>query len=374
MILKSDIDKTILDAARIVVSYVLQVRSGERILIITNPDIEVAIPSQALYYATLEVQAAPTLVYQEVKSQLCFAEPQVYGAMRADPEVVISITKNKVGKDREAMSNPFEVDGKKVYSYLHYLLLTKRSRSFWSPSITREMFATMIPVDYERMRREAAWIKRIFDGAVSLKVTSPGGTNIQFGLKGRLGMVDDGDFSKPGAGGNLPAGETFISPENETANGRIVFDGSLDTHSGTIMLDEPVSVEFQQGYIVDISGGQGSELLKESIRLGEENAISFEKEGKLSSGQGKIYARNARALGEIGIGLNPLATIQGNMLGDEKAYKTCHFAIGSNYDDDAEALIHLDALVRSPDITATMEDGKEVKVCDEGNLLATKGR
>ena len=54
-----------------------------------------------------------------------------------------------------------------------------------------------------------------------LRVSAPGGTDIEIGLKGRTAKSDDGDFSRPGTGGNLPAGETFVSPENGTANGTI---------------------------------------------------------------------------------------------------------------------------------------------------------
>ena len=60
--------------------------------------------------------------------------------------------------------------------------------------------------------------------------------------------------------------------------------------------------------------------------------------------------------------------ITGNMLGDEKVYKTCHFAIGSNYDDDAEALIHLDGLVSDPTVVAVMEDGSEEFITRDGVL------
>jgi leucyl aminopeptidase (aminopeptidase T) len=56
------------------------------------------------------------------------------------------------------------------------------------------------------------------------------------------------------------------------------------------------------------------------------------------------------------------------MLEDEKAFRTCHFAIGHNYDSDAPALIHLDGLVREPTIAAYMEDGSRVMVEEAGNL------
>ena len=59
-----------------------------------------------------------------------------------------------------------------------------------------------------------------------------------------------------------------------------------------------------------------------------------------------------RNLGELGIGLNPKARIVGNILEDEKVFETCHIALGSNYDEDAKAMIHLDGIIYKPTITA----------------------
>jgi leucyl aminopeptidase (aminopeptidase T) len=56
------------------------------------------------------------------------------------------------------------------------------------------------------------------------------------------------------------------------------------------------------------------------------------------------------------------------MLEDEKAFRTCHFAVGHNYDEDAPALIHLDGLVTKPTITAIMGNGQERIIEEDGNL------
>ena len=87
--------------------------------------------------------------------------------------------------------------------------------------------------------------------------------------------------------------------------------------------------------------------------------MAYEKEGKLAAGQGAIYKKNARNIGELGIGLNPAASITGNMLEDEKAFHTCHFAIGENYDDD---------VVRDPTIVLTYADGTSRTILQDGVL------
>jgi leucyl aminopeptidase (aminopeptidase T) len=90
-----------------------------------------------------------------------------------------------------------------------------------------------------------------------------------------------------------------------------------------------------------------------------------------------VYARNARNLGELGIGLNPSAGIVGNVINDEKAYGTCHIALGHNYDEDAPALIHLDGLIRNPTLRVLMPGGQEVTIMEQGVLapqLEPRGR
>jgi leucyl aminopeptidase (aminopeptidase T) len=124
----------------------------------------------------------------------------------------------------------------------------------------------------------------------------------------------------------------------------------------------------ENGFVTDIAGGEEATRLLDSITQAEKNAHTMEAAGKLPPNMGAIYAKNARNIGELGIGLNPLAAISGNMLEDEKAFKTCHFAIGANYDEDAPSLIHLDGLVRNPDITAIYPDGSRSEIEKWGEL------
>ena len=111
-----------------------------------------------------------------------------------------------------------------------------------------------------------------------------------------------------------------------------------------------------------------TKFMVKTITDAESKAIDMEKNGKLPAGSGEVHKKNARNIGELGIGLNPAAKITGNMLEDEKAFNTCHFAIGENYDNDAPSLIHLDGVVRNPTITLIYADGTEKVILNEGNL------
>jgi leucyl aminopeptidase (aminopeptidase T) len=233
-----------------------------------------------------------------------------------------------------------------------------------------ESFIRTVPIDYGELGRRCAIIKAVLDDAVAVHITAPGGTDARIGLRGRNAFSDDGDFSHGGAGGNLPAGETFISPENGTAQGRIVFDGSISLHNRDILIREPLCCALDKGFVTEISGGEEAAALRHTVETAEKNALEFEKTGKLPPGSGMLYAKNARNIGELGIGLNPAARITGNMLEDEKAFHTCHFAVGLNYDEDAPALIHLDGLVKNPTIVAVDPQGRETIIEKDGQLIA----
>ncbi|MFZ5368134.1 MAG: aminopeptidase [Spirochaetota bacterium] len=357
------------EAARIAIEDSLKVKRDERVLIVSNPSGDVSLISQALFDAAIRVGARPVLIYQPVKTQMDFADPVVIEAFKARPDVFISMSAEKLGKDEAGITRPYQ-HGTAQYDHIFHLQLygEKTCRAFWSPSTNLESFIRTVPIDYTLLAQRCNAIKNILDRAAAVRVTAPGGTNVYIGLKGRLAKSDDGDFSRPGTGGNLPAGETFISPENCTAQGFIVFDGSISLHDRDILIHEPIRCTLEGGYITAIEGGEEARELLQTITMAEGRAAEYEKAGRLPAGSGAIYAKNARNIGELGIGLNPLARITGNMLEDEKAFRTCHFAVGHNYDEDAPALIHLDGLVKDPTIVAIFEDGREQLIEEAGEL------
>jgi leucyl aminopeptidase (aminopeptidase T) len=360
-------DDEVRRAAAIAVNQVLDIKRDETVLIVSNPQEDVARLSFALYDAAHSGGAAVTLAFQSIKSQMDFTEEAIISAVESEPDVLISMSAEKLGQDIHRLHSPYEVDGKKYTSAFHYQLWAKRSlRAFWSPSITLEQFVKTVPVDYGLLRRQCVRLKAVLDKAVEMKISSPGGTRISVGIENRISYADDGDFTTPGTGGNLPAGEVFVSPAVGTSDGIIVFDGSISVEQGTILIEEPIEVHVNKGFISDVTGASEAAMLKETIERAEKNSYRYEEEGKLEKGSSGVYARNARNIGEVGIGLNPKAGIIGNMLIDEKAYRTCHFAIGYNYDRDAPALIHLDGLVKEPTIIAVGPDSVEHIVLENG--------
>lgn len=351
-----------------IINNVCKIKKNESVLIIANPATDFI--AQELYTAANQAGAKTSLIYQNSKTSFDNAEKTVLAAIGTNPDVCFSISENKLGKDPDATANPYKNDNGEPFTHIFdYLLEGKKSmRAVWTPGITEDMYNRTVNINYGELAERCKKLEKIFENAINVQVTAAGGTNISVPVYGRKLMNDDGDFSKPGTGGNIPAGEVFISPLVGKCQGVIVYDGSMTFSDGDSILETPITCKVENGYVTEISGGEEAKRLLKTITEAENRSIEYEKNGKLPEGQGAIYKKNARNIGELGIGLNPAANITGNMLEDEKAFRTCHFAIGENYDNDAPSLIHLDGVVRNPTITLTYDDGSTRTILSDGTL------
>jgi len=362
-------DGCLIRGARAAIKDVLAAKKDEKLLIITNPQQEVREISMSVYDAALEVDAKPVLMFQRRKTQFDLAEDAVIKAIESEPDIAISISDEKLGKDRWGLKKKYK-GTKRSYSHIFDMLYEERRfRAFWSPGITRDMWARTVPIDYSHLRRDVAKVISLLSKSDAVSVTAPGGTCVNIDIKGRRHRPDDGDVSKTGKTANLPSGEVYSSPVVGKTNGVIAFDGSIALAEKEIMIKQPIICGVTDGFIVDISGGKDADMLHDSIRMGEERARKMGRKGELTPKNAVSYAKNARHIGELGIGLNRKARIIANVLEDEKVYGTCHFAVGSNYDGDADALIHLDGLVRKPTIIARERSGKEHQIMVDGKLV-----
>ena len=148
----------------------------------------------------------------------------------------------------------------------------------------------------ERMRR---YLER-FDDAEFVRIVGPE-SDLTLSLVGRGGQVDDGHF-------NMPGGEFFFSPVEDSAEGVITFGEYPATYLGHRC--EGIRLRFEQGRIVDASARAGEEFLLSVLDTDE----------------------GARRLGELGIGCNRgIPRTVRHMWFDEKIDGTIHLAIGQGF-------------------------------------------
>ena len=344
---------------------VLGLRPGEKVLIISNEGRDQLTIAHSLYRACAVLGGVPVLMVQPVKDMLDFAEDSVIYALRSKPDVIVSISKKKLGKDRFAMAEPLRTpDGRlfdHIFDYLYGGL--KCSRAFWSPGITLETYERAANVDYDYIRRVASWLYAKLTSASKLTITTPRGGLFKAEIKGRRVFKDDGDIRRRGSFGNIPCGEVFTSPVTGLCEGVLVFDGSISINGRTILLSSPITVEVESGYVREVRGGPEADLLRKAIMKARDKARKLMRSRCIDRSLALKYATNARAIGEIGFGINPKAKVVGVLIEDEKAWGTVHVAIGSNYEGDAPALNHFDCVMTKP----TVEVDGEV-IVENGRL------
>ncbi len=334
----------------------IQLKPDEKVVIVSNPGYDVEKIARSLYEAADGLGGIPVLIFQRKKSQLDYAEPPAIEALDW-ADVILSISRDKLGKDPTVGKEGYKMDDLTIYHRFNYLKELKKFRGAWTPTITEKIYLQCVDVDYQEMHKYCKEITERLEGSEKIRVSSRNGTEITFSVEGRKLLIDDGLFNEPGKGGNWPAGEVAVAPSLETANGTVVFDGSLDVLGETLFVEKkPVKVKIEDGYVSKISGYDTARRLENDIHQAMQKAREMERDHE--------YVKASKLLGEFGIGTNKNATIHGNMLVDEKVRGTCHFAIGSNLPIGGKsgAINHFDGLVQNPTITydssVLMKDGK----------------
>ena len=92
-----------LSPAQTMMQNVLKIKKGEKVLIVANPELNPI--AQEVYQAALETGANVSLIFQQKKTAMDYAEKTVTGAILTEPDVVISISAVKLGKDENAVKN-----------------------------------------------------------------------------------------------------------------------------------------------------------------------------------------------------------------------------------------------------------------------------
>ena len=163
------------------------------------------------------------------------------------------------------------------------------------------------------------------------------GTDLSLSVAGRAWVNSDGRR-------NMPSGEVFTGPVEDSAVGRIRFDVPSSPRGVEV---SGISLEFRDGVVVDARAERGDPVLQAALATDP----------------------GARRLGEIGIGTNfgidrPVGTI----LFDEKIGGTVHLALGRSYPETGgtnESALHWDMI-------CDLRRGGEVYA--DGELVYRDGR
>jgi leucyl aminopeptidase (aminopeptidase T) len=304
-------------AAETAIDQCMGLASGETCIVVTDDKREPI--GEALYQAARERTDDVTIVRYPPGEQHGAEPPEPVAATMRTGDVVLAPTTKSLSHTRA------RTEANKAGARVATL-----------PGITDEVFTTGLDADYDEIERHCEEVYEQVKDASEVRVTTPKGTDITFEPGEREWQQDTGIVHEAGEMSNLPAGETFISPE--TATGTYVVDGTMMPH-GLLAEGQTLTFEVEDGYVTSISDDE----IHEQVETAAEEV-----------------GQDAYNLAELGIGTNVAVTdLVGSVLLDEKAAGTVHIAIGDDagIGGDNEAPLHLDGIIRDPSVYA---DGEEV--------------
>jgi aminopeptidase len=201
-----------------------------------------------------------------------------------------------------------------------------------SPAEYEDAFYDACLRDWDEEGRRMRPVLERFDRADEVRIVGER-TDLTLSLAGRTGAVDDGHV-------NVPGGEVFYCPVEDSAEGVIEFDFP----SGKV---ERARLVLRGGEVVEASAAAGEDVLLAAL---ETDA-------------------GARRFGELGIGCNEGITRHlRNVLFDEKMAGTVHLALGTGF----PFIGGRNASALHWDLVKDMRKGGELR-CD-GELVQRDGR
>ncbi|HEV2580631.1 MAG TPA: aminopeptidase [Ktedonobacteraceae bacterium] len=162
-------------------------------------------------------------------------------------------------------------------------------------------------------------------------------TDLTLSIEGRTFINDDGHY-------NLPGGEFFTGPVEQSANGFIRYSFPCSFQGRSV---EDVRLRFENGVVVEARAGQGQEYLDRMLAMDE----------------------GARRIGEFAFGNNRnVDRCTKHTLFDEKMGGTVHLALGASIPQTGG--VNVSAL--HWDMVCDLRHGSEIRVDDE--LFSKDGR
>jgi aminopeptidase len=200
-----------------------------------------------------------------------------------------------------------------------------------------EFVYTAVLRDWDSEAERLRGLAEVFDAADEVRLVGSG-TDLTLSLAGRGGAIDDGHL-------NMPGGEVFYSPVEDSAQGVVEFSEFPAIHFGHEVVG--ARLVFEEGRVVEATAHEGEAFLLATLDTDA----------------------GARRLGELGIGCNPgIRRFTKNIAFDEKIDGTVHLAVGNSYTFTGgtnESAIHWD-------LVKDLRHGGSLLV--DGRLVQENGR
>lgn len=340
--------------ADILVNHSIKVTKGERVLISSSSELAKPLVLE-VYKKVLEAGGHPTvnIAFEETanifysmaaKEQLLdFPKAKFFEAKNLDCVVNIRAAVNK-----KALSN---VDSKAISQRSKVLMpiqeeIVNKKRwvicNFPTNALAQETDMSLeeyedflygaTNINWEKVKKEEMRLKKVLDKGKVVRIAGKD-TDLTISIKGRKAIPCFGER-------NMPDGEVFLSPIENSAQGEIYYDLPA-IYQGKEVLG--IRLKFKNGKVVEASAEKNEKFLVAMLDTD----------------------KGARYLGELGIGTNyGIRHFSKDILFDEKIGGTVHLAVGRSYKDAGgknESAIHWDMIKDLRNGGAIYIDGKLIQ-------------
>lgn len=351
-------DPRTIKLAGILVNHSMKVKKGERVLIGSSSELAKPLVLE-VYKKVLKAGGHPSvnIAFEETanifysmasKEQLLyFPKAKFFEAKNVDCVVNIRAAVNK-----KALSN---IDSKAISMRSKVLMpiqeeIVNRKRwvicNFPTNALAQEtdmsleeyedFLYTATNINWEKVKKEEVKLKRVLDRGKIVRITGKD-TDLCLSIKGRKAIPCFGER-------NMPDGEVFLSPVENSAEGQIYYDLPA-IYQGKEVLG--IRLKFRKGKVVEASAEKNENFLIAMLDTD----------------------KGARYLGELGIGTNyGIRHFSKDILFDEKIGGTVHLAVGRSYKDAGgknESAIHWDMI-------KDLRNGGAIYI--DGRLIQKNGR
>ncbi|CAB4785235.1 MAG: hypothetical protein F2735_00110 [Actinobacteria bacterium] len=312
-----------------VVRKCLDVQPGATVLIVTDTEV-----SPLVYHAmAASVHSAGGIPVISMMRPLPHANaepPAAISAAMLESDITIALVSKSIThtRAREIATQ----DHKKRYMLI--------------PAVTEDMLMRgASTADFDLVREISRALSKKLSAGKTVRLTCDNGSDLSISIEGRPFKAYYGECLKPGEVSLFPGGEVNTFPVEESVNGRVVFDSFM---MGVGLLDQPITVNFEQGLATSITGGREADQLRRLLE--------------------STNSPDAFRFGEFAVGTNYKARTLGSAFEDKEVYGTVHIALGSGvawpkyYKPKYHVPIHLDGVLSSPTVAV------------DGEVVVTKRR
>ncbi|OVE75822.1 hypothetical protein BVX97_03135 [bacterium E08(2017)] len=187
--------------------------------------------------------------------------------------------------------------------------------------------------EWQKLSKKQATLIAGMKGADKVRIVGRD-TDLTFSVKGRKFMNSDGSSH------NMPSGEIFTGPVENSAEGHISYDFPVCQYGREIT---GIRLVFRKGVVVEATADKNGSFLKSMLDTD----------------------KGSRKLGEFGIGTNhSIKRFTKRILYDEKIGGTIHLAVGESYSETGgknRSAIHWDMIKDLREEGAVYIDGKKLK-------------